>query len=178
MRRQATHLCCCAPACCHFVCTYWLQLCQQNFVANLEVLQCSIPAEDSCTAGCTLQLLVAVETENQQQIPWEVLSSGLSLSLTPPSGSEEAAAPAAGKKGGRVGGRKADIIQLSPERIWEPQSGGLEQTAAEAASAAAERGCLVCFSSPELTVAGQYTLTAEYTETRPELLPGLSKQVG
>jgi hypothetical protein len=156
-----------------------LQVCQQNFVCNLEVLPSSLPAAGSA-AGSQLQLLVAVHTEDQQPLPWDVLSSSLTLSLAPPNGpSAEAGEAAAGGKGGKgkSSSRKADVIQLTPERVWDGDAEGMEPAVAEAAAAAAQQGCVVCFSTPQLTLAGLYTMTAEYVEGRAELLPALPKQV-
>jgi hypothetical protein len=157
-----------------------VQVCQQNFVCNLELLPGSLPAAGSA-AGRQLQLLVAVHTEDAQPLPWDVLSGSLTLSLTPPNRPPaEAGEAAAGGKGGkgRSSSRKADVIQLMPERIWDGDADGIEPAVAEAAAAAAQQGCVVCFSTPELTLAGQYTLTAEYVEGRAELLPALPRQVG
>lgn len=149
-------------------------------MCNLEVLPGSLPA-GSAAAGSQLQLLVAVHTEDQQALPWDVLSSSLVLSLAPPNGPPaEAGEAAAGSKAGKgkSSSRKADVIQLTPERVWDGEAEGVEPAVAEAAAAAAQQGCVVCFSTPELTLAGLYTLTAEYVEGRPELLPAMPKQVG
>jgi hypothetical protein len=157
-----------------------LQVCQQNFVCNLEVLPSSLPAAGS-TAGSQPQLLVAVHTEDQQPLPWDVLSGSLTLSLAPPNSPPvETGEAAAGAKAGRGknSSRKADVIQLTPERVLDGDAEGMEPAVPEAAAAAAQQGCVVCFSSPELTLAGLYTLTAEYVEGRAELLPALPKQVG
>jgi hypothetical protein len=156
-----------------------LQVCQQNYVCNLEVLPSSLPT-GSAGAGSQLQLLLAVHTEDQQPLPWDVLSGSLTLSLVPPSGPPaEAGEAAAGSKAGKgkSGSRKADIIQLTPERIWDGDAEGMEPAVAEAAAAAAQQGCVVCFSTPELTLAGLYTLTADYVEGRADLLPAMPKQV-
>lgn len=51
--------------------------------------------------------------------------------------------------------------------------------AAAAASAAGEAAGMgaVCFVTPPLVAAGRYRVTAEYTETRAELLQALTKAV-
>ena len=79
---------------------------------------------------------------------------------------------------GKSSSRKADVIQLTPERVWDGEAEGVEPAVAEVAAAAAQQGCVVCFSTPELTLAGLYTLTAEYVEGRPELLPAMPKPCG
>eukprot|EP00775_Hariotina_reticulata_P002831 gene2831-3124_t len=166
---------------------------QQNYVVNLEVMPASLPAAGNSTVGRVLQLLVALETENLQPVPWDVISSSLALALAPPfpgSALESTAGAAAGggwgsKANGRKGSakgsapRKADVLSLVPDKLFDAQQVQLDGWAPEllqAAAVAASRGCVVVFNSPELLVAGQYTVTAEYTENRPQLLPGLSKQ--
>jgi hypothetical protein len=165
-----------------------LQVVQHNFVCNLEVLPASLPAADSNTAGCSSVLLVAVETENQQPVPWEAISTGMTLSLEVPDAAADAAAAAgaAGSsrgKGGRSSSKaskRPDALILTPECLWadQQQIEGLGAAAAEAAAAAAPAGCVVCFSTPQLTATGSYTVAAEFRETREELLPGLKKEVG
>lgn len=144
----------------------------------MEILPSSVPSDNS-TVGCKLHLLVAVDTEDQQPVPLDVLSTSMQLSLLPPSPAAEAGTTS-GKGRKAVAARKADAIILSPQGLWDAQQQieGLEAAAAEAAAAAAKRGCVVWFSTQELTAAGQYTITAEYAESREQLLIGLSKQVG
>lgn len=64
-----------------------------------------------------------------------------------------------------AGGRKADALHLTPDR--------------QASQAAAGSGavCTLSFNTPILTMSGQYSVTAEYNESRTELLAALSKQV-
>lgn len=177
-----------ATAGAHACCPYCLQVVQHNFVCNLSVVPASLPAAGSNAAGCSAVLLVAVETENQQGIDWEALSSGLSLSLEVPDASEAAAAVAgvtgsSKGKAGRAGkgSKRPEALVLSPECLLPPddqkQVEGLAPAAAEAAAAAAAAGCVVCFRTPQLTVAGGYTVAAEYRETREQLLAGLTKEV-
>jgi hypothetical protein len=52
---------------------------------------------------------------------------------------------------GRAGGGRADAVELVPEANEAPED------------------TVFCFETGELTVAGDYTVTAEYSETRPEL---------
>lgn len=160
---------------------------QQNLVCNLEVLPASLPTE--ATAGCSLLLLVALETQDNQPVPWEDLAQSVTLSLTLPPAAGDAAADAAaagtsrggkGSKGGRGGSKKAEVLLLAPEVLFEgadQELEGLTPAAAEAAAAAAAHGCVVCFRTLELAMAGCYTLKAEYRELRPQLLPALSKEV-
>lgn len=169
-----------------------MQVSQQNLVCNLEILPASLPAQGSePAAGCSLLLLVALQTEDQQPLPWEDLCQGLTLSLAlPAAGGDAAEAAAAGGgrgKGSKAAGRAAAAARkaeapliLTPECMFEgaqQQLEGLGQEAAGAAAEAAVQGCVVCFRTPELTAAGMYTLTADYRELRPQLLPGLSKEV-
>lgn len=146
-------------------------------MCNLQVLPSSVPA--SSTVGCKLQLLVSLDTEDQQPVSWDILTSSIHLALTPPT--VEAVAVTATSKGRKAAAaaRKADVVTLVPAGLWDPQQSieGLEPAAVEAAAAAAARGCVVWFSSEELLLAGQYTVTAEYVESREQLLLGLSKQV-
>jgi hypothetical protein len=165
-----------------------LQVFQHNFVCNLGVLPASFPAEDSgAAAGSSLVLLVGIETENQQPVPWGAISSGMTLSLEVPE-ADAAAGAAAGAgsskgKGSRAskGGKRPEALVLSPEcmlTVQELQSvEGLGGAAAEAAAAAAPAGCVVCFRTPQLTAAGSYTVAAEFRETRDELMAGLKKEV-
>jgi hypothetical protein len=167
---------------------------QQNYVANLEVMPASLPATGNSAVGRVLQLLVALETENLQAVPWDVISSSLTLALAPPDPGAAAELAAAGPTAAAAGGkghgkkaagkgsttRKADVLALVPDKLFdtqEDQPDGWAPELLQAAGAAAARGCVVMFTSPELLVAGHYTVTAEYTESRPQLLPGLSKQV-
>lgn len=162
-----------------------VQVVQHNFVCNVAVMPESLPAADSSAAGCSLVLLVLVETENQQPLPWEAISSGVTLSLEVPDAAEAAAAAAgaAGSSKGR-GGRTSKGIKgpkalvLTPECVFSAQEQieGLGPAAA-AAAAAAPAGCVVCFRTPQLTAAGCYTVAAEFRETREELLSGLKKEV-
>ncbi|KAF8056436.1 SMCHD1 [Scenedesmus sp. PABB004] len=157
--------------------TVLVQVAQQNFVVGLELLPASLPGEAGGAAGAGLQVLVALDTEDRAPLPWEAVADGLTLCLAPPGG--EAGGKAKGGKGGAGAGRRADAVVLSPERLFDPaadEAAGLGAAVAEAAAAAAPRGCVVVFATPPLTAAGQYTLTAEYAERRPALLPGLSKQ--
>lgn len=138
-------------------------------------------------------LLATVETENQQPLPWDALSSGLTLSLELPDAADAAAAAAGGgagggsSKGGKAGrgakgaaSKRTETLVLTPECMFgvPQQTEGLGAAAAEAAGAAAASGCVVCFRTPALTVAGGYTVAAEYRETRDELLAGMKKEVG
>lgn len=167
--------------------TYSVQVVQHNFVCNVAVLPESLPAADSNTAGCSAVLLVAVEAENQQPIPWEAINNGMTLSLEVPDAAAEAAAAAAGAagsskgKGGRSSkaGKRPEALILTPECLFaeQRQIEGLGPAAAQAAAAAALAGCVVCFRTPQLTAAGSYTVAAEFRETREELLPGLKKEV-
>jgi hypothetical protein len=164
------------------------QVLQHNFVCNMGILPASLPAEDSSTAaGSSLVLLVGVETENQQPVPWGTISSGMTLSLEVPEADAAASAVAgAGSSKGKghrasKGSKHPDALVLSPECILAVQElqsvEGLGQAAAEAAAAAAPIGCVVCFRTPQLTAAGSYTVAAEFRETRDELLAGLKKEV-
>jgi hypothetical protein len=164
-----------------------LQVVQHNFVCSLAVVPASLPAADSAVAGCSAVLLVAVETENQQAIPWDAISTGLTLSLEVPDAAADAAAAAGAaggskSKGGRSGkgSKRPEALVLTPECLFAAQQEleGLAPAAAEAAAAAATAGCVACFRTPQLTTAGTYTVAAEFRETRPELLPGLKKEVG
>jgi hypothetical protein len=163
---------------------------QHNFVCNLGVLPASLPADDSSTAaGSSLVLLVGVETENQQPVPWGAISSGMTLSLEVPDVEAAAAAGAAAGagsskgKGHRAskGSKRPEALVLSPVCILTVQEiqsvEGLGEAAAEAAAAAAPSGCVVCFRTPQLTSAGSYTVAAEFRETRDELVAGLKKEV-
>lgn len=132
-------------------------------------------------------LLVAVESENQQPIPWEAIADGMTLSLEVPDAAAEAAAAAAGAAGsskGKAGrsskaGKRPEALILTPECLFakQQQVEGLGSAAAQAAAAAAPAGCVVCFRTPQLTAAGSYTVAAEFRETREELLLGLKKEV-
>lgn len=156
-------------------------------MCNLAIVPVSLPAADSNVAGCSAVLLVAVETENQQAIPWDPISTGLTLSLEVPDAAADAAAaagPAGGSKGkgarSSKGSKRPEALVLTPECLFAAQQEmeGLGSAAAEAAAAAAAAGCVACFRTPQLTTAGTYTVAAEFRETRPELLPGLKKEVG
>jgi hypothetical protein len=158
---------------------------QHNFVCNVAVMPESLPAADSSAAGCSLVLLVLVETENQQPLPWEAISSGVTLSLEVPDAAEAAAvaAVAAGSSKGRggrgsKGSKGPEALVLTPECVFtaQEQIEGLGEAAA-AAAVAAPTGCVVCFRAPQLTAAGCYTVAAEFRETREELLSGLKKEV-
>lgn len=165
------------------------QVAQQNFVTNLEVLPASLPGADGqpALAGAGSQLLVALQIEDGRPLPWEAVTEGLSLRLEPPLQAQQqgsgtvAAVPGRGR-GGRGGApRRPDAVVLEPERLWEPpgdgEAAGGDDAAAAAAAEAASRGCVAVFAAHDLTAAGSYTVTAEYAETRAELLPGLTKQV-
>jgi hypothetical protein len=156
---------------------------QQNLVCNLEVLPACLPAdEDGAVAGGSLVLLVALETEDQQPVPWDDLLQSCSLRLTLPLVDEGGAAGGGAGRGkskaGKGGSARAEVQVLPPECLYEGQQvEGLAAAAAGAAAGAAARGCVVCFRTPELTAAGGYTVAAEYREGRPQLLPGLGKEV-
>lgn len=164
-----------------------MQVVQHNFVCDLTILPASLPAADSNTAGCSAVILVAVATENQQPVPWEAISSGLTLSLeVPDAAAADGAAAATGNastaKGKAARGKaskRSEVLLLNPECLFTPQEEveGLGPAAAEAAASAATGGCVVCFRTPQLTTAGSYTAAAEFRETRPELLPGFKKEV-
>lgn len=162
-----------------------VQVVQHNFVCNLAVVPESLPADNGSAAGCSLVLLVLVDTENQQPLPWEAIISGVTLSLQVPDAAETAAA-AAGAAGsskprggrGNKNSKGPEALVLTPECIFtaQDQIEGLGAAAA-AAAAAAPAGCVVCFRTPQLTAAGCYTVAAEFRETREELLSGLKKEV-
>lgn len=147
---------------------------QLNYVCNLEVLPGSLACEESISVGCRLHVLVAVDTEDQQPVPLEDLSSSIRLKLSAP-----AAGAAASSSKGRKVAQKTDVILLDPAGMWDPEHApdGLSSAAAEAAATNVGRGCIVLFTTEELLMAGQYTVAAEYTEQREQLLMGLPKQV-
>jgi hypothetical protein len=150
----------------HCVLLCCVQLVQHNLVTELQIQPSSLPANDQAPVGQVFTPTVVVTTEDGAPLPWEVVSSSLSLILTMPSAG-------GGSSSTKAKARPAEIIPLVPDRL-------ASQAAASGDGAEGQqpvKGCVVCFTTPELTVAGSYTMAAEYREGRDDLLPYLGKQV-
>ncbi|GLC56261.1 hypothetical protein PLESTB_001085700 [Pleodorina starrii] len=143
----------------------------QNVVRHVAIAPCSLP-EEPLEPGSHLDLQVEVTTEDGRPLPFEAATAGLSLRVKAPSaeaaaaarGDAEAAAAAAAAAGGGGGGSSAAACTL----VLTPQP------PEEGASAGSR--LLWTFVSPgALLVAGEYSVTAEYVELRPELARALPK---
>lgn len=115
----------------------------QSVATALQVVLPGDLAAGGCAAGSPARVLVAVETENGEQLPDDAVVVGLSLRLVPP------------------GGGKSNAVLST---LLAEEDGSLPQ----------EQGAYA-FATPELTTAGAWTLTAEYTEPREELRATLGK---
>ncbi|GBF97420.1 hypothetical protein Rsub_09586 [Raphidocelis subcapitata] len=129
-----------------------VQVVQHNFVSGLEVAAAGLP-QAGAVVGAAHAIAVEVRTEDGGPLPWDAAAAGLQLRLEP-----------AGGEGGGGGAPRAEAAVLLPD----------EDATRAAAGSGASSGA-VCFVTPELVAAGRYRLTAQYTETRPELLGALPK---
>ncbi|KXZ46758.1 hypothetical protein GPECTOR_41g723 [Gonium pectorale] len=141
-----------------------------NVVRHVAVAPCSLPQEPLDT-GSHVELQVEVTTEDSQPLPHDVATAGLCLRLKAPSaeaaavarGDPSAAAAAAAGGGGASGSSAAACtVLLQPQ---PPDEG----------ASPASRALWTFVSPGPLLVAGEYTVTAEYTELRPELTRELPK---
>jgi hypothetical protein len=137
-----------------------------NFVSGLEVAAAGLP-EEGAPVGAAHTLQVDVATEDGQPLAWDAAAAGFQLRLEP------APDPDAPK-----GEPRPEPIVLVPDEA-------ATRAAVEAAAGAGGEGGgggggggPVCFVTPPLTGAGRYRVTAQFTETRPELLQALPKAVG
>jgi hypothetical protein len=143
-----------------------MQVAHQNVVTSLQLHPPALPDDHGATVGCITTITVEYSTEDGKPLPWEVASGNIAVLLGLPSpDGQEAATAAGGKKG--AGGGNSNLVVLAPDR----------EASQAAASSDGASACKVCFTTPELTVAGNYTLTAEYTETRAEMVTALTQQV-
>ncbi|EFJ52379.1 hypothetical protein VOLCADRAFT_86759 [Volvox carteri f. nagariensis] len=139
-----------------------------NVVRHVAIAPCSLP-EEPLEPGAYLDLQVEVTTEDGGPLPFEVARAGLSLRVKAPSAGAAAAArgdpeAAAAAAGGGTGGNSAAActVVLLPH---PPEDG-----------ASLNSRSLWTFTTPgPLLVAGEYSVTAEYVELRPELARALTK---
>lgn len=118
-----------------------------NFITDVAIDPDSLP-DEPLPAGSSFPITVKIQTEDGLPLPLEVAADSLTLKLTPPNGN------------------RADIVTLQPTAIVEAND------MANAGSA----WCAFSFDSGDLTCSGAYTVTAEYTEQRPDLARALPKK--
>jgi hypothetical protein len=128
-----------------------------------------------------MRLQVDVHTEDGAALPWDAAAAGLQLRLVPIRGPD---AGGSGSKSGAAAASAESVVLLPDEDATKAAVAaamasmpGAEVDEAAAAAVAAAARC-VCFVTHPLVVAGRYRVTAEFTETRAELLQALSKAVG
>jgi len=159
--------------------TLVVKVAHQNIVTCLQLGAPALSGGQEATVGCTATITVEYVTEDGKPLPWEVASSNVAvlLGLPNPDGQEGAAAASSKRKS--AGGGNANLVVLAPDREASQAAASAGTSAGSDAGGGSGGGsgvCKVCFTTPELTLAGTYTLTAEYTETRPEMVAALSQQ--
>lgn len=117
-----------------------------NFVVNIAIDPVSLP-DEATPAGTSFPVVVKLQTDDSQPLPFEIGSKNLVLKMTPPNSSKD------------------DIISLHPTAACEASNKGNDNG-----------WCAFSFESGDLNTAGTYTLTAEHTEQRADLLKALSKK--
>lgn len=123
-----------------------LSMATANFIVDIAIDPVSLP-DEAIPAGTSIAVVVKLQTDDAQPLPFDTASENLVLKLTPPDSNKE------------------EIVTLHPHAV---------------SSAIADQDdnfwCAFSFDSGNLTMAGTYTLTAEHTECRADLLRALSKK--
>lgn len=118
-----------------------------NFITDIVIDPVSLP-DEATPAGTSFPIVVKLQTDDQQPLPFDIASQSLVLKLTPPNGN------------------RATMLELYPTAAVD-ESGSTQRDPA---------WCAFSFDSGELQTAGTYTLTAEHTEQRLDLVKALSKK--
>ena len=157
-----------------------IQVAHQNIVTGLQLGPPALNGGPEATVGCSATITVEYITEDGKPLPWEVASSNIAVLLGLPNPDGQEGAAAAGSKRKSAGSGNANLVVLAPDREASQAAASAGTSTGSDAGGGSGGGagvCKVCFTTPELTLAGTYTLTAEYTETRPEMVAALSQQV-
>ncbi|GFR47071.1 hypothetical protein Agub_g8758, partial [Astrephomene gubernaculifera] len=147
-----------------------VEMFSQNVVRHVAVAPYSLPQEP-LEPGVPLEIQVEVTTEDGKPLPYDIAAAGLALRLKTPSA--EAAAAARGDAGAAVGaaaggGGSAGNSAAACTVLLQPQP-------PDEGASPSSRSLWTFVTPGSLVVAGEYTITAEYVELRPELTRELSK---
>lgn len=123
-----------------------LDMTTANFVVDIAIDPVSLP-DEATSAGTSFPVIVKLQMDDAQPLLFDVATENLVLKLTPP-------------KSGRD-----DVVALHPTALV-PDNSNQQDSA----------WCSFSFETGELEAAGTYTLTAEHTEQRSDLLKVLSKK--
>ncbi|PNH02580.1 Structural maintenance of chromosomes flexible hinge domain-containing protein 1 [Tetrabaena socialis] len=144
-----------------------------NVVRHVALVPCSLP-EEPLEPGCGLELMVQVTTEDDAPLSYEAAVAGLTLRLKTPTA--EAAAAARGDTAAGISGTLATAEAAGAGGSSAAAcSVVLQPQPPDEGASAASRGLWTFVAPGALVVAGDYSVTAEYLELRPELTRALSK---